>query len=138
MPVFSGSFKGVGLEVQSAVVGSITRMMNMKKKSLLIKVIILVLLIIVLPYVRVEILTAAHRQQFLTEYKQMNMIAEIAYLKILHYTETKADVYYVLKDHVAGVTINFMRHNGVWEMTNWRTVWSESGSADELMWPFYR
>ena len=33
--------------------------------------------------------------------------------------------------------LNFELQDGVWVETHWDTVWSRSGSADGIVWPYW-
>lgn len=99
---------------------------------------VLVTCIILLPYLRVEILTALHKQEFEMEYMQTNMVDGIEYLKVMDYSEQLSNIYYVIENHSGGVFVSFEHKNSNWVMKNRKTVWSKSGSASDFMWPYYR
>lgn len=97
------------------------------------------LISVVIPYGTVEFLTALHGNEFAKGYLQTRMIDNIAYLKVMTYSEHEAKVYYVEEGKTAGHTMTFAR-NGThdWEYIRWETVWSTSGSASGFIWPYYR
>ncbi len=60
------------------------------------------------------------------------------YLKVMKYSEESASVYYVGEDRSYGVMIDFRRGDNQWELKEWDTIWSNSGSAEGMIWPYYR
>jgi len=107
-----------------------------KKKFMVIVIIIIVMLIV--PYIRVEILTLKYGSEFVNLYGASNMIDGIEYFKVMDYSETYAKVYYVSKGRYSGNMFIFVQKDGHWILDNWETIWSETGSADSFMWPLYR
>lgn len=113
----------------------------MKKTTVTIIVIFVIFLLlltvaVVSPYIKAEYLTARYGDQFEGLEKQTNMLDGATYFKVLSYSETEAKVFYVSD---TGDVITFAKNqNGQWTMRDWNTVWSESGSADSLFWPYYR
>lgn len=87
--------------------------------------------------VRCEILTLQYGNEFVELYKQTHMIADVDYLKIIHYNSNKAEVYFVTK-HKCGNILKFIKNNNLWAMEDWETIWSQSGSADGFVWPYIR
>lgn len=113
----------------------------MKKHIFIIIVCILAflaLLLIFLPYIKAEILTLKYGQQFENEYSQTNMIDDIEYMKIIEYSDTHAEVFYVTGNHETGELMIFEKKDEDWVYVYWNTVWSKTGSADNFLWPYYR
>lgn len=94
--------------------------------------------ILAVPYVKAELLTAWHGEEFAQEYKQCGMIDQIEYFKITSYNDEDACVFYVTGAHSSGVRMNFSGGAGNWKLSDWSAVWSDSGSADGFCWPYYR
>lgn len=88
-------------------------------------------------YVRCEILTARYGQEFSELYKQTNMINKVDYLKVIEYSENNAQVYYVTKNSF-GNMITFVKRNNTWDIENWETMWSKSGTAEKFVLPYIR
>ena len=109
-----------------------------KRKLVLFLVLVLIICVIILPYVRVEILTMLHKDEFATEYTQTNMVDDIEYLKVMEYSDQIAKVYYVIQNHEGAELITFERREHIWTMVKWESVWSKTGSASEFIWPYYR
>lgn len=66
------------------------------------------------------------------------MLGEIDYLKILDYSNRRARVYFVSKDHSMANIFNFIKENDEWIVEGWAsTIWSQSGSASEVIWPYW-
>ena len=113
----------------------ITRGIMVKKRIIFILIIIL-LSIQIVPIIKNEISTYKYGKQF--NGIQNIMINEIAYLKVLNYTDKTAKVYNVTKNYSSGNIVTFkMNDNGEWIETEWNTIWSATGSASEMMWPYW-
>lgn len=108
------------------------------KKKILILTALLLTAILAVPYLKAELLTAQYGAYFADEYKQCGMIDEIAYFKVISYSDRSASVFYVLEGHSAGVRMRFENADGEWLLAEWSTIWSASGSADGFCWPYYR
>lgn len=88
--------------------------------------------------IKCELLTYAHHDEFKDAYLQDTMLPEkIASFKILHYSDSCASVYYVGEKHSGGDVIEFEWKNGKWCVEHWKTVWSGSGSASGVIWPYW-
>lgn len=107
----------------------------MKKRVLLI-VIIIIMLVVVFPYVVVEVNTVIWGDEFREEYKQTGMIRDIRYYKVFYVLDENAKIYYVDQD--TGTFVYFVKEGERWKMQEYETVWSESGSASGITFPFYR
>lgn len=111
----------------------------MKNNKLLMRRLFFILAILFsLPYLKAEYLTSRYGDMFEYEYHQSGMITEIEYFKVISYSNGNATIFYVLKNHSAGVCMNFRKEHKSWQVTNWQVIWSTSGSADKFFWPYYR
>lgn len=107
------------------------------KKFWIIAVIVLILLPWLLSLLKCETLTLLHGKEFEGKELQTNMLGESDYLKVLSYSDTEAEVYYVDRDGT-GDTLNFEKQDGEWVYTNWNTIWSAcGGSAEGAIWPYW-
>lgn len=94
--------------------------------------------VMIVPYIKVEILTLLHGKEFSGLEKQTNMLAESEYFKVFAFDrEHLAQVYYVEKNHSSGNLFTFIKEDEEWKLYQWDTIWSLSGSADDIIWPFY-
>lgn len=110
------------------------------KKKLIIGLIVLLIFLGVIwgsNIIKCEILTLQHKSEFVEQYKQTNIINNVDYLKIISYDDNEATVYYVSKNKHGNI-LKFKKHNDLWLMDSWDTVWSKSGSADGFIWPYIR
>lgn len=110
-------------------------------KNLKITVIVIticILIILTVSYIKVEILTWKHGPEFKNAYILNNLTDEIDYFKVMDYSETSAQVYYVTKARSSGDLFRFARKDGHWVLEKWETIWSRTGSADDFIWPYYR
>lgn len=84
-----------------------------------------------------EILTAKHGEEFVGLDQQTNMLKSSNIIKVLEYSDTSATVYYKSED--GGDILEFRKINEEWKLNKWvATVWSKTGSADDIMWPYIR
>lgn len=101
-----------------------------------IKLFICFTLIWVFSLARCEILTLLHGREFWNSSQENTMIAPIKFLKVLNYSDTQARIYCVSDGDSMG-NILFMKKSENWECVNWETVWSTSGTADNVVWPYW-
>ena len=112
----------------------------MKKKVILIIVIVGILIPAVLwasALIKCEILTQKYYDDFKQAYTQNTMLGEMEYLKVLSCDENIAEVYYVSKGMTDANVLTFENNNGVWQEISWKTIWSTSGSASEVIYPYW-
>lgn len=84
-----------------------------------------------------EILTQAHFDDFAQAYQQNTMIGDIEYFKVLSCDGKKAEVYYVSENMTDANVLTFQQAGGNWNMVSWRTVWSDTGSASGVIYPYW-
>lgn len=106
-------------------------------KIFFIAVLSLFLIIWLAALMKCEVLTLLHREEFETIYKENTMIGNIDYLKVLEYSEQNARVYYVSQNRSAGHILCFVKQGTRWKYDYWETVWSATGSASEVIWPYW-
>lgn len=88
--------------------------------------------------IKCNVLTLLHGNEFKEVYKETTMIGDIDYLRVLDYSDTYANVYYVSENKTGGDVLQFINRNNVWECSSWKTVWSGTGgSASEVIWPYW-
>ena len=83
--------------------------------------------------IRCEIMTVKHLNEFdglFTDY------SSVGWKRVINYTSEYAEVYAVDKEY-AGYLTYFEKHNGKWKNVSERCVWSEMGSADDILWPYF-
>ena len=86
--------------------------------------------------IKCEVLTWRYGAQFPFPDKVSSMSGELDYLKVLELTDTNALVYYVSGNHNIGDTVTFIHRGDNWEYEKWVTIWSKSGNADEVVFPY--
>lgn len=114
---------------------------NRKKKIKLLIIAVLVICIIG-SYLKVEILTLFYGNQFEDLYNASGWVDSLTYFKVMKYSKYKADVYYAdldSTDDTTGATFlyHFQKDSGQWVLDSWECIWSEGGSADKFIWPYY-
>ena len=55
--------------------------------------------------------------------------------KVLQYTAGAEAVIYAYSSEI-GLTLNFRWQNGAWQYQSWDALWSQTGSADQFIWPY--
>ena len=106
-------------------------------KIIIILVVGVFLNVWIISLVKCDVLTVMHGKEFETVYRDDTMLSEIDYLKILSYSKNSAKVYYVSENRTGGDVLTFKLVNGKWTKCEWRTVWSTTGSASEVIWPYW-
>ena len=92
--------------------------------------------------IKCELLTITHYDEFKDAYKENTMLGDMEYFKVLSYspyrTHWLAQVYYVGKEHSHGSVLTFKYNveTDKWEEIIWECIWSDSGSASEVIWPY--
>ena len=93
--------------------------------------------------IKCEVLTYLHYDEFKDAYKQNTMLGDMEYFRVLDYSPYRtfdlAQVYYVSKGKTAGNVLTFKLNydTNLWEEISWSTIWSTSGSASEVIYPYW-
>lgn len=117
--------------------------MKIKIKYGIIGFILCLITIHVHSLIKCEILTHKHYDEFKDAYKQNTMLGDMEYFKVLNYSPYRtydfAQVYYVSKGHTAGHVLTYALNydTDVWEEISWSTIWSTTGSASEVIYPYW-
>ena len=82
-------------------------------------------------------LTEQYYDDFKTGHLQTGFHDELEYFKVLSCDGETAAVYYIAKDHANGCVLDFERREGEWIMTEWNCIWSDYGSASDVIWPYW-
>ena len=113
-------------------------MLKKHKRATIIVICTILAFVLFFPYIKAEVLTLKYGDEFEGLQKQTNMLGELEYLKVLSYSSDTAEVLYITDSGDLRCLLTFAREpNDEWEVSEWKTIWSKSGSADEFMWPFY-
>ena len=112
------------------------------KKNIFIFVAVFVVLLLPVMFwisslIKCEALTRKYYDDFEKAYTQNTMLGEMEYFKVLNCDSKTAEVYYVSKQNSAANLLTFDNVNGIWIVTSWRTIWSDSGSASEVVYPYW-
>jgi hypothetical protein len=109
-----------------------------KKVMLIILAVVAVFLVIWgISLIKCEILTSKYHDDFEHAYTSNPMLGEMEYFKVLSCDGENAKVYYVSKDMADANVLYFNKLNGVWSETGWNTVWSSTGSASDVIFPYW-
>lgn len=109
----------------------------MKRKYVIIAIIIIATFLIVFPYIRVEIKTYMYADEFKDIINENSMLEDFAYFKVMEYKKCNAEILCVSKNHSASFLMHYEKKEKSWYLTDWKCVWSKSGTADGFIWPFY-
>ncbi len=82
-----------------------------------------------------EILTHKYYDEFEVAYQNNTMLTDVKYFKVLSCDEKTAEVYYVSDN--TGDILEFENQGGTWVEIEWQTIWSKSGSASNIVWPYW-
>ena len=87
--------------------------------------------------IKCEVLTEKYYDDFELAYTQNSMLGDMEYFKVLSCDGVTAEVYYVGKDMSGADVLTFQYTDGQWSQTAWETVWSSTGSASEVIFPYW-
>lgn len=91
-----------------------------------------------IPYIRNEYLTFFYGEEFIGREVESGWFKKADTMRVIQYHQTEAKIYYVCDDYTSGNIYTFAKDGaGRWELDRWKTVWSSSGSASEVMWPYF-
>lgn len=108
------------------------------RKKLIILLVLIPLMIWGGALLKCEVLTFRFGEDFKTIYKENTMLGDIDYFKVLEYSDETARVYYVSKNKSGGDILIFEKRNGNWTFSGqWETIWSDTGSASNVVWPYW-
>ena len=114
---------------------------NCMKRKILLSLIIIILVILLVIWIssliKCEILTRKYYDDFAFAYTQNTMLGQMQYFKVLSCDDNTAKVYYVSKGRTGADVLTFERVDGVWQETVWETIWSTSGSASDVIYPYW-
>lgn len=87
--------------------------------------------------IKCEILTNKYYDDFEYAYQGNSMLGDMEYFKVLKCNGETAEVYYVSKGNISGNVLEFKNQDGVWVEISWEAIWSASGSASNVVWPYW-
>ena len=111
----------------------------MKKRTRMILLICLAVIVLVqsIALIKCEILTNKYYADFETASRNNSMLDEMESFKVLNCDGQTAEVYYIEAGKTMAHVLSFEKVDGSWEETGWRCVWSTTGSASEVIWPYW-
>ncbi|MDR1837864.1 MAG: hypothetical protein LBQ89_09440 [Treponema sp.] len=119
-------------------------------KIILFSALFLLLIIWGISILKCEYLTYKYKTEFTGLELETNMVQEANIIKVLSYSSDKAIVYYkekpfrieyegtLSRELYASFVFEFKKINNKWERISWNCVWSNNGSADGFIWPYFR
>ena len=104
----------------------------------LIFVIIIIFLVVWLfSLAKCRILTTLY-SDFFEPFCQSNpMLGESEFIRVLRCNKSNATVYCISQGKTSGNILSFEKENGTWVELDWNTVWSDTGSASSVVWPYW-
>lgn len=97
--------------------------------------IVAVLLIWGISLLKCEILTYKYCQDFENAYQSNSMINnDIEHFKVLNCDDNTAEVYYYSEK--SGNVLTFEKQQDKWIEKDWEVIWSQTGSASGVVWPY--
>ena len=111
----------------------------MKKSRIWITIICLAIIVLIqsIALIKCEVLTSKYHSDFESAYRNNNMIGEMESFKVLECDAQTAQVYYIENGKSAAHILSFEMVNGNWQETGWKCIWSATGSASEVIWPYW-
>ena len=113
----------------------------MKQRKLTMWILIACLAVFVLiqsiTLIKCEILTDKYRADFEFAYKDNTMLEEMESFKVLQCDGQTARVYYIEEGKTSAHVLTFEKADENWEETGWTCIWSTTGSASEVIWPYW-
>lgn len=104
-------------------------------------IVLIIILIWAVPFIHNELLTVLHGKEFYNRYIDTGFFdknSEQESCKVLSYSKKLSKVYYVTPEKEQGLILYFTKNEkNTWEMSNWDCVWSKSGAADGIQWPYF-
>ena len=84
-----------------------------------------------------DALTDQYYDDFRSGHLQTGFHDELEDFKVLSCDGEAAEVYYIAKDHANGCVLEFVNLEGEWVMEEWNCIWSDHGSASDVIWPYW-
>lgn len=108
----------------------------MKKCAVILSAcVIIVSLVWGISLVKCEILTDKYSDDFKNAYQSNSMISnDVESFKVLECDDESAKVYYYSEK--SGNVLTFEKQNGKWVEKDWEVIWSQTGSASGVVWPY--
>lgn len=106
-------------------------------KWIIVTILMIPILFWLISLAKCEVLTIFHGDEFGEVYKENTMLGDMEYWKVLDISQDYARVYFVSKNHSNANILTFIKEDGKWKYKNWETIWSQSGSASEVIWPYW-
>lgn len=112
--------------------------MKENRKISIGKIILLTFIVIwAVSLIKCKILTHKYFSDFEFAYTQNTMLGDMEYFKVLNCDGQSASVYYVEDGMSCAHVLTFEYTDGTWEETSWGTIWSTTGSASEVIFPYW-
>ena len=113
----------------------------MKQRKVTLRILLVCLAVIVLvqsiALVKCELLTSQYYADFAEVYRGNPMLGEMESFKVLNCDGQTAEVYYIESGKTGAYVLSFEKTDGCWAETGWRCIWSTTGSASEVIWPYW-
>ena len=87
--------------------------------------------------IKCEILTNQYYSDFEYAYQSNTMLGEMETFKVLNCDGQTAEVYYIEEGKTLAHVLCFENVDGRWVESSWQCIWSTTGSASEVIWPYW-
>lgn len=87
--------------------------------------------------IKCEILTSRFYSDFESAYQNNTMLGQMESFRVLDCDNQTAQVYYMEAGKTCAHVLYFQNIDGNWKETGWRCIWSTTGSAAEVIWPYW-
>ncbi len=112
----------------------------MKKRKFVVIIFVCIAALVLLQtiaLIKCEILTNRYYADFEYAYRDNSMLGEMETFKVLNCDGQTARVYYIEAGKTMAHVLTFEKVDGAWQETGWRCIWSTTGSASEVIWPYW-
>ena len=109
------------------------------RKGFWITIILLAVFVVIqsISLIKCEILTNRYASDFEFAYQNNTMLGKMESFKVLECDGQTAQVYYIEDGKTLAHVLTFEKVDGNWEEISWWCVWSTTGSASEVIWPYW-
>ena len=105
--------------------------------SFILIIVIVFLLIWLFSLAKCLLLTSLFSDSFESFYANNPMLREPGFVRVLRCNKSNAAVYYISQGKTSGNILLFEKTDNTWVEAGWNTIWSDTGSASSIVWPYW-
>ncbi|MBS6396322.1 MAG: hypothetical protein KH452_04100 [Clostridiales bacterium] len=104
-------------------------------RKIIVVIFLFIFIFLIRPYVKAEILTYQHKQEFENLTDNIWPINAVEFMRVIDYSSSEATIY--CDNSLAVFVCYFHKNNDTWELVTWKCIWARYGNADEWFYPYY-